>query len=140
MRAWAGALACALACVWLLTLPSGAARSAEATAAPDPHESRNSPVGLWQTISDSDGKPRGLVQIRDHDGVLSGRIVGTLRADESPDARCERCPGERKGQKLLGMTILSGLRRQGDGAQARWTGGEILDPDNGRSYDVTLTL
>lgn len=106
----------------------------------------DSPVGLWQTISDTDGKPRGLVEIRERDGVLAGRIVGTLRADESLDKLCEVCPGERKGQKLLGMTILSGLRRESDSGkdgqaeEARWSGGEILDPDNGRTYRVHLTL
>jgi uncharacterized protein (DUF2147 family) len=110
-------------------------------AAPAPAaEGQDSPVGLWQTISDVDGKPRALVEIRDAGGQLSGRIVGTLRADEPPDKTCALCPGERKGQKLLGMTILSGLRRQGEGAEAVWTGGEILDPDNGRSYRVNLTL
>ena len=118
----------------LLLTMALASLAGQAAALPD------SPAGLWQTISDTDGKPRALVEIRERDGVLSGRIVGTLRSGESLDRTCDVCPGERRGQKLLGMTILSGLRRQGEAGEAVWTGGEILDPDNGRTYRVNLTL
>jgi uncharacterized protein (DUF2147 family) len=100
----------------------------------------SSPLGRWHTISDSDGKPRGVVEITEQAGVLEGRIVGTLRPDESLDRVCEVCPGSRKGQKLLGMQILSGLKREADASPPAWSGGEILDPDNGQTYRVRLEL
>jgi uncharacterized protein (DUF2147 family) len=98
------------------------------------------PAGRWHTISDVDGKPRGVIEITESAGVFSGRIAGTLVPGESLDKICEVCPGDRKGAKLLGMTILSGLTQRGEGADVHWSGGEILDPDNGRLYRVTLTL
>jgi uncharacterized protein (DUF2147 family) len=102
--------------------------------------SEPTPVGKWHTIDDNDGKPRGVVEIIEKNGVLEGRITGTLRAGESLDAVCEVCPGDRKGKKMLGMMILSGLKKEGQGANAAWTGGEILDPDNGKLYRVKLEL
>jgi uncharacterized protein (DUF2147 family) len=94
------------------------------------------PVGTWHTISDVDGKPRGIVEITEENGVLSGKISGTLRPDESLDKLCDVCPGDKKGKKLLGMTILSGLKRSGD----EWTGGEIMDPDTGKVYRAKVWL
>lgn len=112
-----------------------AAQAPAPAAAPEP-----TPVGKWHTIDDNDGKPRGVVEIIEKNGVLEGRITGTLRAGESLDAVCEVCPGDRKGTKMLGMMILSGLKKEGQGANAVWTGGEILDPDNGKLYRVKLEL
>ena len=88
------------------------------------------PVGLWRTIDDDTGKPRGLVRIYEQDGKLFGRVEGTLMADESPDAVCDKCTDERKGMKKLGLVILRNLRRDGDA----WDRGDILDPDNGKVY------
>ncbi|MBU6437599.1 MAG: DUF2147 domain-containing protein, partial [Betaproteobacteria bacterium] len=39
---------------------------------------QETPVGVWQTIDDHTGKPRGEVRITDSDGVLSGRIIKQL--------------------------------------------------------------
>jgi uncharacterized protein (DUF2147 family) len=46
----------------------------------------------------------------------------------------------RKGQKLMGMQILSGLKPERDASPPAWSGGEILDPDNGQTYRVRLEL
>jgi uncharacterized protein (DUF2147 family) len=99
-----------------------------------------SPLGRWHTISDSDGKPRGVVEIVEQQGTLEGRIVGTLRPDESLERVCEVCPGSRKGQKLLGMQILTGVKPEAGASPPSWSGGEILDPDNGNVYRVRLEL
>jgi len=39
---------------------------------------------------------------------------------------------------VLGMTIVEGVRRDGDAPL--WAGGTILDPNDGRSYRVRMTL
>ena len=93
------------------------------------------PLGTWTTIDDVSHRPRSLVEISETDGVLSGRIVRLFQAPgEDPDPRCEDCQGERQGQPVLGMTILWNLRHHGD----NWDGGEILDPESGSIYRVTL--
>ena len=94
-----------------------------------------SPLGLWTTIDDDSHKPRAVVEISEHEGLLSGRIVQLFRdPGEDPDPRCKDCTGSRHDQPVLGMTILWNLRRQGD----TWEGGEILDPENGSVYRCKL--
>lgn len=93
------------------------------------------PTGLWQTISDVDGKPEAYIRIREVQGEFVGFIEQIVHPDQ-PDARCEKCPGERHNQPILGLKILTGARRDGD----RYTGGQILDPDSGKIYSCNLTL
>ena len=38
--------------------------------------------------------------------------------------KCKECKGDRKDKPIIGMTILWGLKQDGD----EWNGGEILDP------------
>jgi uncharacterized protein (DUF2147 family) len=92
------------------------------------------PVGLWRTIDDSSGQAKALVRIAERDGVLVGRIERLLV--DVPDAVCEACPGELKGRPVVGLTILKGLRREGES----WTGGDVLDPNNGKTYKAQLRL
>jgi uncharacterized protein (DUF2147 family) len=96
----------------------------------------SSPVGLWKVI-DEDGKTeRSLVRITESGGVLSGRIEKLL--DGAPaDARCDRCPGDLRGQPVLGMEILRNLRAEGSDS-AVWGGGVIVDPSTGRIFRAQL--
>ncbi len=43
---------------------------------------------------------------------------------------------QRKGQKMLGLQIINGVRRDGDG----FDGGKILDPENGKEYRCKMTV
>ena len=86
-------------------------------------------VGLWQTISDKTRKPEGYIRITLVGDELRGVIERGMPGDD-PNELCTKCPGERKNQRKIGMTIITGLHRQDD----RWGGGEILDPDSGTLY------
>jgi uncharacterized protein (DUF2147 family) len=86
-------------------------------------------VGLWETISDKDGKPEGYIRIRLVGDELRGVIERGMPGDD-PNDICTKCPGDRKNQRMLGLTIITGLHRQGD----HWAGGEILDPKSGSLY------
>lgn len=94
----------------------------------------DSPVGLWQNIDDETKKPKALIRISESNGVLSGRIEKILT--DKPDALCDACTDDRKGKPVQGMTILTGLKKDGEG----WTGGEILDPNNGKVYRANVKL
>jgi uncharacterized protein (DUF2147 family) len=95
----------------------------------------SAPLGIWTTIDDVSHRARSLVEITEANGVLTGRIVRLFpAAGEDPDPRCVDCKGERHNQPVLGMTILWSLRRHGED----WDGGEILDPESGDVYRVTL--
>ena len=95
------------------------------------------PLGRWRTVDDLTGKMNSVVTIWEQDGKLYGRIERLIDPDpKDPDPRCLRCSGDLKGQRLLGLRILWGLSKNGD----QWTGGEILDPDNGKTYRCSLTV
>lgn len=93
-------------------------------------------VGAWNTISDTDGRPTAVVEIREVDGELVGTITALLVAAEPEDSVCGKCSGERKGQRVIGMEILRHMRPDGDA----WSGGEILDPETGKTYKAKMKL
>ena len=96
-----------------------------------------SPVGLWKTIDDESGKPKSLIRISENDGVLSGRIEKLFRApDQDQDPKCVKCEGALKDQTIVGMTILTGLKKDGES----YSGGQIVDPANGKTYKSKLTV
>lgn len=93
------------------------------------------PVGLWKTIDDDTKQEKSLVRVADQGGVLSGRIEKLLAPDAKPDAKCDKCSDERKGQPVVGMTIIRNAKPGSDGV---WEGGDILDPNNGKTYKLRL--
>jgi len=96
-----------------------------------------SPVGLWKNIDDVTGKPKALIRITEDKGELRGQIEKLFpAAGEDPNPRCTACDGARKDQPVIGMVFMSGLKKTGD----EYTGGEILDPDNGKVYRSKMAL
>lgn len=109
-----------------LLLPVGLVSAAQVT-----------PVGLWKTLDDNSGQPRGLVRIREVNGQFEGKIEkGFPKPGETEPPKCEKCEGARRNQPVIGMTILWGLTRQGD----EYQGGEILDPESGKVYRAKMKL
>ncbi|MFL9893597.1 DUF2147 domain-containing protein [Paraburkholderia sp. RL17-381-BIF-C] len=97
----------------------------------------DSPVGTWQTIDDHTGQPKALVQIaQDRSGSLNGKVIKGLGANDQPDRRCTACTDARKDQLILGMTIISDMKKDGDA----WDHGQILDPENGKLYKCKMHL
>lgn len=93
-------------------------------------------AGLWKTIDDSTGKPRSLIRISEHNGEFSAVVEKGLRDTDTGDAVCDKCKDERKGKKIIGMTIAKGLKQNGH----KYESGEILDPENGKTYKCKMTL
>ncbi|NGZ87946.1 DUF2147 domain-containing protein [Duganella aceris] len=101
------------------------------------HADDTSPVGLWKNIDDATGKPKALIRITESNGALQGKIEQLFRAPgEDQNPKCDKCDGARKDQPIIGMEILSGLKKDGD----EYAGGEILDPNNGKVYKSKLHL
>jgi uncharacterized protein (DUF2147 family) len=94
-----------------------------------------SPAGLWKTIDDDGTTEKSLVRITERGGVLSGRIEKLLDPTAKPDAACDKCTDERKGQPVVGLTILRNLKRGDDGW---WDDGDITDPNNGKTYKARV--
>ena len=97
-------------------------------------QTSDSITGLWKTFDDETNQPAALVQIIEKNGVFSGVITKLL--DTSGPSTCEKCTDSRKGKPILGLEILSGLKRTGES----YTGGQILDPDDGEVYKAEMKL
>ncbi len=96
-----------------------------------------SPAGLWKTVDDATKQEKSLIRIQESGGVFTGTLVKLLGPGASTDARCTRCSDARKDQPIVGLTLITGVTRDAEGV---WAGGEILDPGNGKTYRVRLTL
>ena len=101
-------------------------------------QAQATPAGLWKTIDDESKQEKSLVRISEAGGVYTGRIESLLNPQMKPDAVCDKCSDDRKDKPILGMTIIKGVK-QSEGDKALWDGGEILDPNNGKTYKVRLT-
>ena len=98
---------------------------------------QESPAGLWKSVDDASGKPTALIRISEEGGVLQGKIEKLFRApQEDQNPKCVLCEDARKDQPIVGMTILSGLKKDGK----QYDGGEILDPKNGKVYKSKLSV
>lgn len=97
----------------------------------------NGPTGLWTTIDDVSGKAKSVIEIFQRENRLYGKVIKVFpEPGESNDPVCDKCEGDRKNQKVIGMVILQGLEQDGD----KWTNGTILDPQNGKTYDCSIWL
>ena len=90
-----------------------------------------SPVGLWKTVDDKTGEARSFIKVWIDKGELFGRIEKLVRKpDENPNPLCDKCPGDKKDKPIIGMTVMWGLKQDGN----TWRGGTLLDPDDGKTY------
>ena len=92
-------------------------------------------TGRWKTIDDKTGKPRGIVLIWEQNGQFFGKIEKSLDPKNARE-RCDLCKDDRKDKPVIGLEILRHLKRSGDA----YSGGDILDPDNGSVYRCKAKL
>ncbi|GHG92645.1 DUF2147 domain-containing protein [Comamonas sp. JC664] len=97
----------------------------------------NSAVGRWTTIDDETKKPKSVIAIYEENGKLFGKIEKLFREpNEEQNPLCDKCQGSLKDQPIIGMTILRDLKKDDD----EWSGGNILDPANGKTYKCKLAV
>lgn len=94
-------------------------------------------TGKWKTIDDNSGEAKSIVEIFEKDGKYYGKIVKIfLEPNEDPDPVCDKCEKDdpRYNKKIIGMEIIKGLEKD----QEEFSGGNILDPENGKVYRCRL--
>ncbi|MBU3607067.1 DUF2147 domain-containing protein [Polynucleobacter nymphae] len=91
-------------------------------------------TGSWKTFDDEMNQPAAIVLISEKNGLFSGVVTKLL--DPSALPTCEKCTDARKGKPVVGMEILTGLRKTSE----TYSGGKILDPDDGEIYRASIYL
>ncbi|WP_174875919.1 DUF2147 domain-containing protein [Vogesella oryzae] len=90
--------------------------------------------GTWKTIDDESHQAKSLVEISEAaNGELTGKVVKLFN---NPDAVCDKCDGALKGKPIVGLTIITGLKKDGEA----WENGKILDPKSGKVYSAKAKL
>jgi uncharacterized protein (DUF2147 family) len=121
-----------LVCVALMAGLQPLAGMAQATPA-----DAATPVGRWRTVDDTTKKPKSMVTLWMTDGRLFGRIDTLLDPDpKNPEHKCLLCPGEFKDKPFVGLQFVWGLKS----LDGEWSGGYILDPDNGKIYKCLIAV
>jgi uncharacterized protein (DUF2147 family) len=113
-----------------LAFVAGAACAGEKPAEP-------SAAGFWQATND-DGTPSAWFQFSERDGLYEGRIAKTFRqpGEAAEPPLCAACTGERKNAPILGLAIVTGMKRNGQ----KYDHGSILDPRDGTIYHARMEV
>lgn len=91
--------------------------------------------GKWNSFDEDTNKIESVIEIYKKDGKAYAKII-EITDPERKNATCIKCKGKRKDQPILGMDILTGLKKDDD----EWSGGKILDPKNGKEYKCYIKL
>ncbi|MBP7573227.1 MAG: DUF2147 domain-containing protein [Rhodoferax sp.] len=98
-------------------------------------EKASSPIGLWKTIDDKTGQPRGIVRVYETDGRYFARIErGLIPGEEG--RKCTACTDERKDQPFNGLVLMRNVKLD----SGEYSGGDILDPNTGSVYRCNFKL
>ena len=64
--------------------------------------------------------------------MFFGKIIDLLQ--DSNKALCEKCAGNKKNKKIVGLVIIENLYPYKD----YWKNGQILDPETGNTYGCSI--
>lgn len=97
-----------------------------------------SPVGYWKTIDDVTGKPKSIIKVWETpEHSLVGQVVKLFPSPgKTQHVLCQACSGDNHNQPIVGMVIMKGLTSH----EHQWGSGEILDPQNGKTYNCSAKL
>jgi uncharacterized protein (DUF2147 family) len=95
------------------------------------------PIGTWVTQ-----KGGAHIQIKDCGGKLCGTIVwlkNPLDKNGKDSVDSKNPDPTLRTRKLLGLPMLNGFAHDSDDSNV-WSGGEIYNPSNGKTYSCKLTV
>ena len=91
--------------------------------------------GAWNSFDEETNHLESVIEVYEKNDQVFAKIIKITNL-ENQGATCINCSGERKNTPILGMNILTGLKKDGD----EWSGGKILDPKNGKEYKCYIQL
>jgi len=94
--------------------------------------------GVWRQIDPDTGKVGALVTFVESGGDTYRGFISKLFLDprDDPNPLCHKCPGAQRGNPILGLTFIEGMKRSG----LSYEGGTILDPESGTLYSANMRL
>jgi len=88
-------------------------------------------------VDEGSGKPESWFKISERDGVYEGAIVKIFfKPGEDENWICSKCEGAERNARVLGLTLIKGMRRSGDS----YENGTIMDPRDGSVYRALMRL
>ncbi len=91
--------------------------------------------GKWHSTNENTGEVDSVIEVYKKEGKAFAKVV-EITDSSRKDAVCEQCEDENKNKPILGLNILTGLEKDGE----EWSGGNILDPRNGKTYKCYIKL
>jgi uncharacterized protein (DUF2147 family) len=93
-------------------------------------------AGFWEQVDDA-GVVGAWFLFEEKDGFFNGRLVKTFKKPGEPVVEtCSKCTGDQKNARMLGLTIINGMKRYG----LNYKDGSILDPRDGNVYHAEMSL
>ena len=96
---------------------------------------QHSVIGKWKTIDDETGKAIAIIEIFEKSDKIYGKVLEILNAKDR-NRTCEKCLANDKGKPILGLTVIKGLKKDGN----EYNNGKILDPKSGKIYKCYINL
>lgn len=91
--------------------------------------------GKWNSTNEETGNIDSIIEVYEKDGKAFAKVI-EIKGSTRKNAVCEKCEDENKNKPILGLNILTGLEENED----EWSGGNILDPRNGKIYNCYIKL
>ena len=95
-------------------------------------------AGFW-AAQDDDSFTTAWFLFTEKDGVYSARLVKGFKKPgdtKKIETICHKCPGDRKGAHIMGLTLFYGMKRDG----LHYDDGSVLDPRDGSVYHALMNL
>ena len=96
-------------------------------------------LGNGKQLTTLPGEVRSIVEITDDGGKAFGKIIKLFpKPKEDPDPECDKCDSSdpRYKRKVIGMEIIRNMKPDG----SAYSGGDILDPQNGKVYKSRIWI
>ena len=91
--------------------------------------------GKWNSTNEETGNIDSIIEVYEKDGKAFAKVI-EIKGSARKNAVCEKCEDENRNKPILGLNILTGLEKNKD----EWSGGNILDPRNGKIYNCYIKL